>query len=401
MTDAAPAQPRAGFDGAFVATGLAFAVVMFGTNVPSALYGLYAARFGLTPLMVTVVFATFAAGVLAALIFLGRLSDQIGRQPVILAALALSAGSAVCFLLADGVAVMLVGRALTGLSAGLIVGTGTAALGELAPPSRKGQATVVAVVVNLGGLAAGVFCGGVLADLLGDELRSPYWVDLGLIVVAGGLVALLVPETVARRAAPDLTPRRPAVAEPARAVFARSLLVAGAGFGTLGLLVSVSGLFLGRVLGHHSIVLAGVPGAVAFGCAAVGQLLVRRTNPRRALPAATAAILLASGCVALALQAELLAPLLVAAVLAGLGAGAAIGSGLPAVLALTDPPRRAEAASAFFIGIYVALATSVVGIGVLVQISDIQTAGTIFAGLSALVTVLVLAGTLRSGRLAR
>ena len=74
------------------------------------------ARAGFSELMVTVIFATYAAGVIAALLLFGPLSDQIGRRRALQPGLALSALSAVAFLLADEVGLLLVGRVLSGQS---------------------------------------------------------------------------------------------------------------------------------------------------------------------------------------------------------------------------------------------------------------------------------------------
>lgn len=49
--------------------------------------------------MLTVIFATFAVGVIVAPLLFGRLSDEIGRRRVLLAGLGLSALSALAFLL--------------------------------------------------------------------------------------------------------------------------------------------------------------------------------------------------------------------------------------------------------------------------------------------------------------
>src|SRR5204863_7819822 len=107
----------------FAAAAYAFAVNMLGTTLPTPLYGIYQQRFGFSELMITVIFATYAAGVIAALILFGRLSDQIGRRRAPLPGLGFSALSAVAFLLAQGLAPLLVGRVLSGLSAGIFTGT--------------------------------------------------------------------------------------------------------------------------------------------------------------------------------------------------------------------------------------------------------------------------------------
>jgi MFS family permease len=57
-----------------------------GSSVPSPLYPLYQSLWGLSPVMITVVFGVYALAVLTGLLFAGRLSDHIGRRPVLIAA---------------------------------------------------------------------------------------------------------------------------------------------------------------------------------------------------------------------------------------------------------------------------------------------------------------------------
>src|SRR4051812_13005465 len=102
--------PRLGRRGGVVAAPYAFARTMLGATLPTPLYSIYQGRFGFSELMITVIFATYAAGVIAALLLFGRVSDAVGRRPVLLLGLAFSALSAVVFLLAGGLAPLLVGR---------------------------------------------------------------------------------------------------------------------------------------------------------------------------------------------------------------------------------------------------------------------------------------------------
>ena len=59
------------------------ALCLFASVVPSPLYSVYAQRWHFSPLTLTLIFATYAFGVLAALLLAGRLSDQVGRRPVL------------------------------------------------------------------------------------------------------------------------------------------------------------------------------------------------------------------------------------------------------------------------------------------------------------------------------
>ena len=52
---------------------------------PTSLYAVYQARWGFSPITTTVVFGIYALSVLAALLTLGKLSDHVGRRPVLIA----------------------------------------------------------------------------------------------------------------------------------------------------------------------------------------------------------------------------------------------------------------------------------------------------------------------------
>jgi MFS family permease len=57
--------------------------MMMGGTLPIPLYVLYEKQMGFGPLGVTVVFASYVVGTLAALVTLGDLSDHIGRRRVL------------------------------------------------------------------------------------------------------------------------------------------------------------------------------------------------------------------------------------------------------------------------------------------------------------------------------
>lgn len=57
---------------------------------PTPLYHQYQQHFGLTPFMITIIFAAYVLSLLLALLTVGSLSDYIGRRRAILAALTLN-----------------------------------------------------------------------------------------------------------------------------------------------------------------------------------------------------------------------------------------------------------------------------------------------------------------------
>src|SRR5579864_6877611 len=152
----------------------AFFAVMLGTTLPTPLYPIYQAQFGFSELLVTVIFATYAVSVIGGLFIFGRLSDDIGRRPVLLLGFALSTLSTVAFILGGGIIPILAGRVLSGLSAAIFNGTATAAMVDLAPPRERLRATTIAVAASLGGLGSGQLLSGALAEYAPLPLRLPF-----------------------------------------------------------------------------------------------------------------------------------------------------------------------------------------------------------------------------------
>jgi hypothetical protein len=99
----------------FALAVFAFFVAMVGTTLPTPLYPLFEQRYSFGPLLVTVIFAIYAFGVIAGLILFGNLSDRLGRKPPLELGLVLSAASAILFLLAGSLVPIYVGRVVSAL----------------------------------------------------------------------------------------------------------------------------------------------------------------------------------------------------------------------------------------------------------------------------------------------
>ncbi len=170
---------------AFWLLAFVLAATMLGTTLPTPLYGIYQAQWHFSAAMVTVIFAVYAAGVLAALLLAGRSSDQAGRKPVLAVALGASALSTVVFILAPDVAALLAARVVSGLSAGLMTGTATAALTELIPAAAGRRASLVATAANMGGLGLGPLVAGLFAQYVPHPTTLVFEVYLGVLAAAG------------------------------------------------------------------------------------------------------------------------------------------------------------------------------------------------------------------------
>lgn len=375
----------------------AFLVTMVGTTMPTSLYPIYQRELGFGGLMVTVVFATYAVGVLAALLLVGRLSDQVGRKAVLLPGLGLAAASSLVFLVPHSLVAIFVGRLLSGLSAGVFTGVGTAMLVDLAPPEGRARAGLLAAAVNLFGLGLGPVLAGALADHAPAPLVLSYVVHTALVALAAvGL--LLVGEPVARRPGPvRLRVQRFGVPEQVRAVFVPAATVGFAGFAVTGFFNAVAGLFVGQVLREPRLLVTGLTVFALLGSATLGQVLSARLAGRTALLGGC--LLLAAGVVVIAagLLAASLPVVLAGAVVAGLGQGTSFRAGLQAVTGAAPPERRSEVSSSFFLVLYVALSIPVIGVGAAAQVFSLVPAAVAFAGLVALLAVGAFVSLLRRG----
>src|SRR6267378_4219817 len=87
---------------------------------PTPLYQEYQSHFGLTPFMITVIFATYVLCLLLALLTVGSLSDFLGRRPAILSALGLNVAAMIIFMTAASPTALIVLLALSVIEAAIL-----------------------------------------------------------------------------------------------------------------------------------------------------------------------------------------------------------------------------------------------------------------------------------------
>ena len=375
---------------AFALLAYAFAVIMIGATLPTPMYALYAERLHFEVLTTTIIFATYAAGVLVALITFGSWSDAVGRRPVLFVGILFALASSVVFLVADSVPLLLVGRLLSGLSAGVFTGTATAAVIEAAPPHWQTRASAVATIANVAGLGGGPLLAGLLVQYAPQPLHLAFVVHIGLMILAA-VAVLIVPETSPRTG--HIGIQRLSVPAEVRSVFVVAAIAAFACFAITGLFTSVAPAFVSDVVGIKNHAVAGAVASTILIASAVAQVFAGRIPPRRALVVGCAILIVGMVILAAALELSTLFGLIVAATVAGIGQGIAFSRGLAAVAERTPADRRAEVSSMYFVVAYVAISLPVIGEGLAAQHWGLRTAGVSFAiavGLLAVVCLIAI-----------
>ncbi|GAA3696319.1 MFS transporter [Gordonia hankookensis] len=402
MRNGHPRSPRdAAGVRAFVSAVCAFAVVMLGTTLPTPLYAIYSGELGFGVTTTTVIFAIYAAGVIAALIIFGRWSDVVGRRPLLVAGALFSVASAIVFITAGPVWQLMIGRVLSGLSAGIYAGAATAAVIELAPPGWRQRAPAIATAANIGGLGLGPLIAGLLAQFAPAPLHLPFAIDLVLLVPV--LVGIwLITEPVEVKPGARLSVQRLSVPPEVRGVFLRASIAAFAGFAVMGTFTGVTPSFISHILGIDSHAVAGAVVAVLFLSSAVTQIAGRGYPTERALVAGCAILVAGTLVLIVGLLASSLAALITGAVVCGIGQGLSFSKGLAAVVAASPADRRAEVTSTYFVVAYVAISIPIVGEGIAASHWGLRTSGVVFnvavAVLALLALVLTMVAVARSRR---
>ncbi|MFF9162270.1 MFS transporter [Streptomyces longwoodensis] len=381
----------------FALIAFAFLTAMAFSTVPTPLYPLYMAEDGFSTFMVTVVFATYAVGVIISLVLAGHLSDQFGRKKLLLPAIGLELVAAVLFLTSTSLPVLLVARLVTGLGVGMVTATATAHLHDLHTAHRPGASAqrfeLVSTAANIGGLGVGPLVAGVLAQWVTGPLRTPYLVFAALLLASAVAVAL-TPETVEKpRTRPAYRPQRISVDHGDRAGFSAAAAAGFASFAVFGLFTSVAPGFVAGSLHHPSRALAGLIVFVVFGAAATAQSLTARLSTAAKRTLGLVAQLVGVVTLVVGMRTGDLTAFLVGGVVAGIGAGVLFKASVGTVAALAAPAQRSEALAGLFLISYLGLTLPAVGIGVATRSFSAVTVMTWFAAalLVLLATVAALA----------
>jgi MFS family permease len=373
---------------AYALAGGIIGLALFASSTPSPLYGIYRQLWGFSPAILTLVYATYAFGVLAALILAGRVSDEIGRRPVLLAALGSLIVTTVLFMVADSVVWLFFARGLQGLATGAALGAASAALLDLHPRRDPSGVGLTNGVVSAGGMGLGVLVSATLVQLLPAPRVLPYVTLAILFVIAfAGVVAM--PEPVEERSRPRLTPQRPSVPAAVRRPFFLAALGVMSSWSIGGLFLSLGPQLSASLFHTTNHLVSGVPVFALAGSAAIGQLVFGRTAPW--VGAATGSVALAVGLVVIVLAAstDSSALLLVGGIVGGAGFGVAFLGALRALSVAIPPEHRGAVMSAFYVVAYLSLSLPAVVAGFVVTPLGLESTFEIFGSIVAALALLV------------
>jgi MFS family permease len=365
------------------------------SSAPTPLYAVYQAEWGFSPITTTIVFGVYAVSVLVSLLTLGKLSDHVGRKPVLLVTLLVQAVAMIVLATAGGVPALLVARVVQGLATGAAVGAIGAMMLDV--DAKRGQ---LANAFTPGiGTGTGALLSAVLVSFLPAPTHLVYNVLLGVFVLQVLGVAV-IRETVTRTPG-ALSSLKPEITVPkaVRAHLVAATPVLFAAWALAGLYGALGPALLGKLLGGNNTILAGV---LVFGFAGVASsmvLVLRAVSATAVMQIGAIALFVGVAVTLLALGLGSVVLFFVGTVIAGAGFGAGFQGGIRIVVPQVAPHERAGTLSLLYVVSYLGFGVPAVIAGVLtVDGPGLFGAATIYGVAVMLLALLALAALVRARR---
>jgi predicted MFS family arabinose efflux permease len=333
-----------------------------GSSAPTPLYPVYQQLWHFSPATVTVIFAAYAIALLAMLLVAGRLSDYVGRRPVLMVATIVQALTMVVFATAQGVGALIVARILQGLVTGAAIGAVGAGMLDL--DHHKG--TVANAVAPAMGTAVGGLIAGAMVHWLPAPTHLVYLVFAVLYLLQGFGIALMA-ESGTRRPGALASLKVDWRAPPSThgPLFAAAPLLI-AGWAIAGFYLSLGPALIHRVFGLDSSLAGGIVPFLMAGSASIAVLLWHRTHERSMRISGACALALGVSASLAALALNMTFVFFAASIIAGAGFGLGFQGAVRSVMAAAAAAERAAVLSVVFVVSYFAMGLPAVAAGMVV-----------------------------------
>ncbi|AET68663.1 arabinose efflux permease family protein [Desulfosporosinus orientis DSM 765] len=333
----------------FIGAACSLAVVYAASSAPIPLYNSYRQTIGLTNGDLAMTSVAYFVGTVITLLMFARLSNYLGRRPVVLVTLGLAMIGCLMFFYIHNAPMFLIGRLIQGFSCGLASSTVTTYIIDNAPESPGWIGAAVTSAAPMIGLAVGAFGSGALKQYGSGSLSLIFGI---LIVALAGCVVLITlsPETVTRKrgAVASIVPQ---IRLPQNI---RSLLPAASAtfVGTWaigGFYQAFSAPMAAEQLGTTNTMIAAAVFAGMMAPNVIGGSLAGRMKTTIAQRMGMSVFFLSLLVIIASLRAGAVVPFLVAGIFAGAAWGAAFTGSLRGILNKTSQEDRAGVLSTVYL----------------------------------------------------
>jgi MFS family permease len=359
---------------------------------PTPLYAIYQARWGFTPITTTIVFGVYAVAVLASLLTLGKLSDHVGRRPVLLAAITVQAAALLVFTVASGVPELLIARIVQGLATGAALGAIGAGLLDV----DRERGTFANSVAPGMGTGSGVLLSALAVRYLPAPTHLIYLALVGVFVLqAAGVV--LMRETVSRTSG-ALASLRPEIRLPRtlRGPVLVATPVLFAVWALAGLYAALGPALVYSLTGARDIVLGGLSVFVLTLTAVISIVVLRTASARTVMLTGILTLIAGAAVTMLALAITSTPVFFLGTAISGVGFGSGFQGGIRTVVPLAAAHERAGVLSLVYIVSYLGLGVPAVVAGfVIVHGAGLTNTAIYYGGAVIVLAAVALLGLLR------
>ena len=374
-----------------------FLMLFFASAAASPLYPVYQVRFRFSAATLTAVFAVYVLVLLVTLLFFGKVSDHLGRLPVIITALVLSAAGCAVFLAAHGVGALYLARSLQGIATGLASGAIGAALIGLQPAGSQ-RAPLVTSGFSTLGLALGALITSALVQYAPAPTHLIWWALLAVFAV--GIAAVLAMAEPGSRRPGVLASIRPRIAVPpqARGTFAGAVPCFVATWALGGLYLSLGPSLAAAATGSPNLLWGGLVIFLICGTGAAAAFALRAVGSRAAMLAGCLFLLAGVAVTFGAIATTTSAAFLAGTAVAGAGFGLGFSGAFRMTMALATPSQSAGLVTAIFTVGYLAFSVPALIAGVATTKFGLYSTALVYsASLAALVAIAIALLLIRPG----
>ena len=365
-------SPRAATAFAFL-TAVSFSAA---TSAPTPLYHVYQQAMALSPLTITLVFASYAFAMLASFLTVARLSDFVGRKPMILVSLLINALSLLIFITAASAGQLILARVVQGIGNGIAMTTLGAAILDTDAKNGPLYNSVTAFL----GLMVGSLLAGALVAFAPLPTQLVYVVLLAVTLLEAA-VLVVVPETTARHpgALHVLVPHA-AVPTAARPAMLRLLPLNTAGWALGGFYFSLMPTLVGVATHIDSPFIGGAVVSAMMLAAAVVVFALRHLPAERLISTGMGGLALGIVLTLVGIAVSSAPVMILGTVIVGGGFGSAFAGMLRRLLPLAGPSERAGLLAAFFVASYLAFALPAIVAGLVAPVLGLVTTTCLYQG---------------------
>ena len=297
---------------------------------------------------------SYFGGCVLTLVLFARLSNFLGRKPVVVSALAFGAIACYLFSISQSASELYVGRFLQGLSCGLATSAGMSWVVDTAPPARAWLGTALTAAGPNIGLSLGTLLTGVFIEYHVLSPQSLFDACVLLLVICI-ILAILGTETMRLGTESIGQVLIPKIAIPIRLrrLFILSITAFVGTWGVSSFFQGFSAKFAQIVFGESSVLLAAVTYLLLIIPTAITGLVSGRFDAAKTLLVMISAFAVGAGGVFVTLNMQCAGAFMVFVALCGASIGGTCCSGLKLLLMDATLRERAGLISALYLGAYV------------------------------------------------